>query len=83
MKQARVYIGCHHGLPPHYFYGCVIDGVFVDDAGGPCPGIPLAVVELQNENGDWNRELGTLRTTNFLKLRRRPGRRLQSSICGG
>ena len=78
--RARVYIGRHYG-EDRYLYGCMIDGVFVDEVGGPCPHISLTSVEL--EDTVWNiwRCLVPLRTTDFLKIRRRPGRSMKSTIC--
>ena len=77
MKRARVLISFQ------YFYGFVIDAVFNDDIGGPCPHVPLTSVEIQDEkSGVWIKYGTALRTTCFLKLRRAPGRGLKSSICG-
>ncbi len=81
-KRARVYIGQHQGFH-HYFCGCVIDGVFYDEVAGPCPHIPLTSVEIEDTSWKRWRCLIPLVTTDFLKQRRRPGRGLRSSICGG
>ena len=78
--RARVYIGRRHG-EDEYLYGTMIDGVFVDEVGGSCRSIPLTSVELEDTVWDIWRCLVPLRTTDFLKLRRRPGRSMKDSIC--
>jgi len=54
MQNARVYVGKRHGMPV-YLYGEVIDGVFIEEIGGPTK-IPLvASVQVKGKDGKWKK----------------------------